>query len=165
MRSRGALGCSEKAHLRTTIDAVLDISAPKGVTSLMMHRLGDPQMRAAVEPTGGNRPSVTLAPAGSGAQRRSTDSGVLKLAAMVPNRKASFPAVAVRMGSEPANRKRTDESCAPAGCEMFHVKHGAVVRSQSGLERTPRRDEHRRCDRVEGTRALSSKLQAREMPP
>lgn len=86
------------------IDAVLDTSAPKGEASLMMHRLGHSQMRAAVEPTGGNRPSVTLAPAGSGAQRRSTDWGVLKLAAMVPNRKASFPAVAVRMGSEPANR-------------------------------------------------------------
>lgn len=67
--------------------------------------------------------------------------------------------------SRGADGKRTGESCAPAGCEMFHVKDGAVVRSQSGLERTPRRDEHRRCDRVEGTRALSSKLQAREMPP
>lgn len=124
----------------------------------MMHRHGRSQMRAAVEPTGGNRPWATLAPAGSGAQRRSTDWGVLKLAAMVPNRKASFPAVAVRMGSEPANRAD------PQVCAMFHVKHGAVVRSQSGLGWTPRRDEHRRCDRVEGTRALSSELQAREMP-
>lgn len=66
MRSRGALGCSEKAHRRTTIDAVLDTSAPKGVTSLMMHRRGHPQMRAAVEPTGGNRHLEALAPAGSG---------------------------------------------------------------------------------------------------
>lgn len=68
MRSGGALGCSEKAHLRTTIDAVLDTSATKGETSLMMHRFGYPQMRAAVEPTGGNGPLGALAPAGSGAR-------------------------------------------------------------------------------------------------
>lgn len=55
MRSRGAPDCSGKAHRRTTIDAALDTSAQGGETSLMMHRLGYPQMRAAVEPTGGNR--------------------------------------------------------------------------------------------------------------